>query len=64
MSIQISLAAARKNAGLSQKDVANALNINQTTLVKWEKHETEPKVSQARRLADMYKIPLANIFFG
>lgn len=64
MNVQISLAAARQNAGLNQKEAAEALNVNQTTLLKWEKHVTEPKISQARKLSELYRIPLENIFFG
>ena len=61
--LQISLAAARVNAGLTQEDVAKEMKVSKNTIVKWEKGETEPSVTQGRRLEALYKIPLGNIFF-
>lgn len=60
--LQISLAAARVNAGLTQEDVAKALNVGKQTVVNWEKGKTEPKMSQSRELSNLYKMPLDNIF--
>lgn len=60
--IQISLAAARVNAGLTQDDVARSLKISKNTVVAWEKGTSEPKTSQARELSALYKMPLDNIF--
>lgn len=60
--LKISLAAARINAGFTQKDAAEALEIGKCTLLNWEKGRTEPKTSQARVLSKLYKIPLDNIF--
>lgn len=59
---QISLAAARVNAGLTQKDVAKALNVGKQTIVSWEKGKSEPKMSQSRELSNIYRIPLDYIF--
>ena len=55
---QISLAAARVNAGLTQDDVAKALKVGKQTIVNWEKGKSEPRMSQSRELSDLYKIPL------
>ncbi|WP_347224121.1 helix-turn-helix domain-containing protein [Bacteroides congonensis] len=60
--IQISLAAARVNAGLTQADVAKALNVGKQTIVSWEKGRSEPKMSQSRELSLLYRIPLDYIF--
>jgi len=60
--LQISLAAARVNAGKTQEDVAKALKVSKNTVVAWEKGTTEPKTSQARELSALYGIPLDNIF--
>lgn len=60
--IQISLAAARVNAGLSQDDVVKALHISKQTLVNWEKGISEPKISQSRQLSELYNMPLSYIF--
>ena len=59
---QITLAAARVNAGLTQDDVAKALKVGKQTIVSWEKGNSEPKMSQCRLLSDLYKMPLDYIF--
>ena len=61
--IQISLAAARVNANLTQDDVVKELGITKNTLVAWEKGSSEPKISQARALSVLYNMPLDCIFF-
>ena len=53
---QISLAAARVNAGLTQDDVAKALKVGKQTIVNWEKGKSEPRMSQSRELSDLYQI--------
>lgn len=62
--IRISLAAARVNAELTQDDVVKELGITKNTLVSWEKGTSEPKISQARELSELYKMPLDHIFFA
>lgn len=59
---QISLAAARVNAGLTQDDVAKALKVGKQTIVSWEKGNSEPKMSQSRQLSELYNMPLDYIF--
>lgn len=61
--IQISLAAARVNAGLTQEEVAKRLKVGKQTIVSWEKGNSEPKMSQSRQLSELYNIPLDYIFF-
>ena len=56
--IQISLAAARVNAGLTQREVAKAMGVSQNTIVNWEKYATEPTVMQSRQLGELYGIPV------
>ena len=60
--LQIKLAAARVNAGLTQEAVAKKLGVNKQTMVNWEKGITEPKISQIRELSELYNIPIDNIF--
>ena len=59
---KISLAAARVNAGLTQDNVASALHVGKQTVVSWEKGKTEPSISQAKKLEEIYKMPLDYIF--
>ena len=60
--LQISLAAARVNARLTQEEVAKKMKISKNTLVNWEKGKAEPTISQGRQLSLLYKISLDNIF--
>lgn len=60
--IQISLAAARVNAGLTQEEAAKALKVGKQTIVSWEKGRSEPKMSQSRELSKLYRMPLDFIF--
>lgn len=60
--IIISLKAARVNANFTQDEVAKAMNISKTTLVNWEKGTSEPSVTQAFELSEMYNMPLDHIF--
>ena len=60
--IQISLAAARVNAGLTQEDVAKLLKVGKRTIINWEKGANIPSFSAIKMLSDIYKIPVDNIF--
>ena len=62
--IQITLAAARVNAGLTQEDVAKDLHVSKNTIVAWEKGTTQPTITQAKRLSALFAFPLDNIDFG
>ena len=63
MGLKITLAAARKNAELTQKQVCDALNISKTTLVNYEKGRTIPDVKIGGELAKLYGISSDNIKF-
>lgn len=63
LNVRISLRAARQNKGYTQVFVAKYLNINKDTLASWERGETEPKITQAIKLSELYEIPLDNIIF-
>lgn len=60
--IQISLAAARVNAGLTQKEVAKEMKINKQTVCNWEKGKVIPKQAQLEMMCRIYNIPADNIF--
>lgn len=61
--IKVSLAAARVNAKLTQREVAEKLNVTNNTIVAWENGTSEPKISQAIALSELYGIPMDNIIF-
>ena len=55
--IRISLAAARVNAKLTQKEVAKAMGVTNNTIINWEKYKTSPTVQQGMKLCELYHIP-------
>lgn len=60
--LQISLAAARVNAGLTQEDVARKIHVGKQTVGNWEKGRAIPSFTALNVLSDLYKIPMDNIF--
>ena len=58
---QISLAAARVNAGLTQEEVAKVLKVSKNTIINWEKYKTEMTLSQAREIEKLYGMSIDNI---
>lgn len=59
--LQISLAAARVNAGLTQKYVAKELRVSNKTLANWENGKTKPSFSTLQTLARLYGISADNL---
>lgn len=60
--LQISLAAARVNAELTQDEVAKALHVSKKTVVNWEKGKVIPTFIALSSLSTLYDIPIDNIF--
>lgn len=60
--LQISLAAARVNAKLTQEEVANKMKIGKRTIINWEKGTVTPSFANLKMLSDIYGIPVDNIF--
>lgn len=61
--IQISLAAARVNAKMTQEDVAKRMKIGKRTIINWEKGTSVPSFSDMNMLSQIYDIPVDNIFY-
>lgn len=47
---------ARAKSGLSQRDVAEALGVAQSTVCRWEKGEREPRQRHLRALAILLRV--------
>jgi transcriptional regulator with XRE-family HTH domain len=62
--ITLTLKAARVNAGIGQKEAANRLCINPSTLRKYEEGKTMPSYNMVKRMEELYKISADYIFFG
>lgn len=60
--LQISLAAARVNAGMTQGDVAEKMHVSRQTIVNWEKGKIIPGIPEMQMLSRLYEIPQDNIF--
>lgn len=61
---KISLEAARTNAGYTLKQAAERLGISVATLHNWEKDSSVVKVSQVKKIEEVYSFPSEYIFFG
>lgn len=62
--IQISLKAARINAGLTVVQAAEMANVHPQTLSKYEKDSSDISVSLLNKLSIIYQVPEDNIFLG
>ena len=60
--LQISLAAARVNAQMTQEDVAKRLRVGKRTIINWEKGISIPSFADINMLSQIYGIPVDNIF--
>lgn len=60
--LQITLAAARVNAGMTQEDVARKMRVSKNTVVNWEKGKVIPSFASLQTLSGIYMIPADCIF--
>ena len=60
--LQITLRAARVNAGLTQEEVAKKLRKNKQTIVNWENGKTKLDIGNFNTLCNLYGIDKNNIF--
>lgn len=60
---KISIAAARVNAGMSQKQAAKALGVSNRTICKWEQGEAYPKADKITAMCALYKVPFDMLKF-
>ena len=60
---QITLEAARVNAGYSQKEAAKKLGVSNVTLCHWEKGVSMPKANQIMAICDLYAISYDRLIF-
>lgn len=58
MNLKITMASARTNAGLSQKQLAVKCGVSESTVVKWEKGINTPRLKYLPKLEEAYGISL------
>lgn len=61
--MEITIKAARVNAGKTQTDAAKEAGISRTTLQNYENYETIPDIKTAKRLASIYGVSINDIKF-
>ena len=61
--VKFTLAAARVNAGLSQKEAAKRLGISNKTLCSWENYASFPSADMIPVICGLYGIPYDQIKF-
>ena len=64
MEIGKKLKAARSRAGLTQEQVAEALDVTRQAVSKWETGAAEPSTSNLLALAKLYGIDLSELLRG
>ena len=61
---ELSLKAARVNAGMSLEEAAKSLGCAKSTLISWEKGRTYPNVPNLKKIEEVYKVDIAFIKFN
>lgn len=61
--MQVTLKAARINAGLTQKQAAKELKVSKDTISNWERGQSFPDVLDIKRIEKLYKVMYADIIF-
>lgn len=59
--MQITLKAARVNAGFTQDQVQQTTGFARSTLRRWEQGKTSPKASELAMLCDLYGVEIGQI---
>lgn len=62
--LQITLRAARENAGLTQVEASKKFGTTVYQLSSWEKDSGEAKAWFIMKIEDVYGVPSSHIFFG
>ena len=63
MMVKISIKAARVNAGLSQKEVADRLGVSNKTIGNWENGITYPPADKIQEICELYGLSYDNLNF-
>lgn len=61
--VKFTMPAARKQAGLTQREMAKLCGVSESTVINWEKFRTEPTVSQATMFAEACGMTYDDIIF-
>ncbi len=64
MSFGVSLEEIRKKRGLTQSQLAQRLEINQSLIAKWESGKVQPRASTLERLANVLEVEVEELLAG
>lgn len=64
MAIGNNLKKLRVNKGMTQKDLADSLNVSSQAVSRWENDEVEPDISTLSKLSSIFKVPVDAIING
>jgi transcriptional regulator with XRE-family HTH domain len=53
----------RKSAGLTQRQLAEAMGVNHMSIYHWESGRNEPSARQLKTLAEVFEVPMEAIAF-
>lgn len=62
MGLQEKIKELRLNSGISQKKLADAIGVAQSSINYWEKGQRTPSASAAQKLADYFNITLDELY--
>ncbi len=60
----IQLKAARVNSNLTQREVADILNVSKNAIVNYEAYRNKPSVDIAQKLAELYGMKVDDIIWS
>ena len=53
----------REKCNLTQQDVADRLDVERSTVAKWEAGASKPRAERLFRLADLFVCPINDLFY-
>ena len=62
MGLQEKIKSLRSNKGISQKKLADAIGVAQSSINYWEKGQRTPSVAAAQKLADYFNVTLDELY--
>lgn len=64
MKMKFTLSACRLNAGFTLEEASKELDVNKTTLSKYEKDSSNIPMSLLNNASELYQVPIDYIFIG
>lgn len=61
--IKLNIKSARVNKGLTQIVASELIGVSATTLGNWETGKSHPSIEKARKMSEVYEMPLDSLIF-